>query len=158
MSDLATQVYPWRAFLHENVQPRFSCRSGREIVPEDEEQFRRLTDPAFDPGKTILLFEPAGEPARSNRPEESSRVLSFSRETNEVRLAVRVAEPSLLLLSQTWYPGWRAFVDGRRAEILRADYGLTAVRLPAGSRGVHLGFSPWRQFDRVLPEGASTGF
>jgi uncharacterized membrane protein YfhO len=72
------------------------------------------------------------------------RVLRFVRETNTVHVTVETAEPAILFISQTHYPGWRAFVDGRRRDILRADYALTAVLLPANSRDVVLTFSPWR--------------
>jgi hypothetical protein len=49
---------------------------------------------------------------------------------------------SILLLTDTFYPGWRAFVDGREARIIRANYCFRAVVLPAGARHVSFQFDP----------------
>jgi hypothetical protein len=114
------------------------------IVPDEEEQLRRLTDPRFDPRETVLLSSPIPGGPSGMSAGVPGRVLRFVRETNTVHVTVETAEPAILFLSQTHYPGWRAFVDGRRRDILRADYALTAVLLPANSRDVVLTFSPWR--------------
>jgi uncharacterized membrane protein YfhO len=44
--------------------------------------------------------------------------------------------PSVLLLSEVWYPAWRAYVDGEEREVLRADYSLRGVPLEAGDHKV----------------------
>ena len=51
--------------------------------------------------------------------------------------------PALLLLSETHYPGWQATVDGQLASLLRADYVLRAVPVPAGEHTVELTFRPF---------------
>jgi uncharacterized membrane protein YfhO len=52
------------------------------------------------------------------------------------------ADDALLVLTDTYYPGWRAKVDGSDAEILRADYVFRAVVLPAGNHTVEFEFKP----------------
>jgi uncharacterized membrane protein YfhO len=53
-----------------------------------------------------------------------------------------VAQPGYLVLAYTYYPGWTATVDGRPAEILRADYVLLAVPVEAGQHRVELVYRP----------------
>jgi hypothetical protein len=48
------------------------------------------------------------------------------------------AKPSYLLIAETWYPEWRATVDGREAAVLRADHALLSVVVPAGAQSVEL--------------------
>ena len=48
----------------------------------------------------------------------------------------------LLVLSQVWYPGWQATVDGQPASVLRADLTLMAVPVDAGPRHIELRFDP----------------
>jgi hypothetical protein len=57
-------------------------------------------------------------------------------------LAVDVSTPSaaLLRIADAWYPDWTATVDGARAEVLRADYLLRAVVVPAGRHRVAFRF------------------
>jgi hypothetical protein len=55
-------------------------------------------------------------------------------------------EPGWLLVAQTWYPGWRATLNGEDAEVLRANYAFQAVEIPPGQWRLELWYSPdsWR--------------
>ena len=66
---------------------------------------------------------------------------------NRLTLKVNVDGPALLVVSQAWYPGWQAVVDGRaQGSPLRTDYAFQGVALEAGSHTVELRFAPplWR--------------
>jgi hypothetical protein len=66
----------------------------------------------------------------------------------EVDLDGPVPEGSALIVSENWYPGWRAVVDGRPATVARADYALMGIPLTADARHVQLSFS-----DQVYARG-----
>ena len=44
--------------------------------------------------------------------------------------------PSLLVLTDSWAPGWKAKVDGRDADVQRVDYLIRGVAVPAGRHTV----------------------
>jgi uncharacterized membrane protein YfhO len=48
----------------------------------------------------------------------------------------------MLVLSDTWYPGWHATVDGHDAKIERVDYLLRGVRVGPGSHTVQMTYRP----------------
>jgi uncharacterized membrane protein YfhO len=55
------------------------------------------------------------------------------------------------VLADTFYPGWRATVDGRPAEIVRANHAFRSVRLPAGRHEVRFRYeSAWFRWGLVL--------
>jgi uncharacterized membrane protein YfhO len=53
-----------------------------------------------------------------------------------------VSQPGYLVLAYTHYPGWRATVDGRPREILRANYAFMALPLGPGEHRVILSYRP----------------
>ena len=57
-----------------------------------------------------------------------------------VELGDPAPEGAALVVSENWYPGWYALIDGRAGTVARADYTLIGVPLPTGARRVHLIF------------------
>jgi hypothetical protein len=55
---------------------------------------------------------------------------------NDVTVDVVTPGPALLRLADLWYPDWTATVDGKGTEVLKADYLLRAVAVPAGRHTV----------------------
>jgi len=70
----------------------------------------------------------------------TARITSYA--TDSVTVRTSAAGPAFLLLSDSYDPGWRARVDGRPAELLRADHAFRAVRLPAGEHFVDFLYRP----------------
>ncbi|MFN0149344.1 MAG: hypothetical protein ACKVU1_01365 [bacterium] len=60
----------------------------------------------------------------------------------ELRLRVTANARALLTLSEVWYPGWKAFVDGAAAPLLRINGVFRAVVVPLGTHEVRLVYSP----------------
>jgi uncharacterized membrane protein YfhO len=52
----------------------------------------------------------------------------------------------MVIISQTFYPGWRASVDGRPAKLYQADGFLDGIAVPAGKHVVTLSWRPWTVF------------
>ncbi|MGH7356384.1 MAG: YfhO family protein, partial [Candidatus Rokuibacteriota bacterium] len=61
---------------------------------------------------------------------------------DRVRFATLSEGPAYLVVTDTWFPGWRALVDGREAPLWRADYAFRAVWVPAGRHTVEMVFRP----------------
>lgn len=63
-------------------------------------------------------------------------------EPNELRYDIASDKGGVVVFSEIYYPGWTATIDGKPAELGRADYVLRALRVPAGSHKVVLEFRP----------------
>ena len=57
-------------------------------------------------------------------------------------MQANVAVPSVLVYSDTYYKGWRAYVDGVEVPVLLADHAFKAVRVDPGPRHVRFVFDP----------------
>ena len=77
-------------------------------------------------------------------PNQAFHALRFEvREPERLVMSFRTPTDSLLVLSEIYYPGWRAAVDGVPTPILRADVALRAVAVRAGEHRVEMVFDPW---------------
>lgn len=63
-------------------------------------------------------------------------------EPNRVDVRTKADGPTLLVLGDNHYPGWRAYLDGRPAGVLRVDYNLRGVYVPAGGHEVSFVYRP----------------
>ena len=119
----------------------FLTRRVRVATGEDD-AFRAVTSATFRPGEETILEEPA-DAAISSRPFLADEGARVTRDTGEeVLVATSASEPSLLVVSDTWFPGWEAAVDGVRVPLLRADFAFRAVAVPAGRHTVTFTYRP----------------
>jgi len=79
-------------------------------------------------------------PNSFNRPPNKVEFISES--NNRLHLKVRATENLLLVLSDTYYPGWKAFVNGKEVKIYRADYNFRAIPLEAGEHEIKFIYDP----------------
>jgi uncharacterized membrane protein YfhO len=66
-----------------------------------------------------------------------ARILNSTFTTQTVDAEVEAAEPSLVVVAQTYYHNWRVTIDGQPAPLLRANVAFQAVQVPAGKHRLH---------------------
>ena len=126
-----TQVQP-RAFLVDRIIP----------VENHEKALARLRDPTFDPRREVILEKwPPGHGLPSgdgSLPVPKIRTYG----ANAITLDVDAPRSAVLVLSDTFFAGWQARVDGQEVEIFRANGTYRAIEVPAGSHVVEFKYSP----------------
>ena len=134
-----------RIYCNDDALPRAYVVSQARVVSDDEELLAKLSSQAFDPRRTVLL-----RPTRSQEPISYPPIpchlslipLSPEYSPNAVRIEVALDRDGYLVLSDTYYPGWRAYIDGEEREILRANYAFRAVPLESGQHTVLFKYEP----------------
>jgi hypothetical protein len=125
-----------------------------------------VTDPRFDSTyqRRVALADPEGPLASNANPNALPQPVAIaatvrSYAPGRVSLALDQPAPagSALVVSENYYPGWTARVDGRPAPVGRVDYTLIGVGLPAGARAVELTFESARSATGKLLTLASLG-
>jgi Bacterial membrane protein YfhO len=101
---------------------------------------RLPTGQEWEPRRTALVEEAAGAGLRAGA--GAGRVEFVLRHPNRVELRTTSDAPSILVLGDNHYPGWEAEVDGRAARVLRVNYNLRGVELPAGEHAVCFTYRP----------------
>ncbi len=97
----------------------------------------------YDPSQaTLLEKKPDIDTLASAQAEGEEAVSLEETNTDKLQATVTVAKPGLLVLCDQYYPGWKAFVDGREAEIYRANGFFRAVAVTAGKHKVVFSYQP----------------
>ena len=121
----------------------------KPVFLDDPGTLRALTQPDYDGGKMVFL-PPEAKSLVTVTNQTTARVLNSTFTTHGVDAEVEAAEPSLVVVAQTYYHNWRAYVDGRPAHLLRANYAFQALQVPEGRHRVRLVYE-----DRVFQFGAA---
>ena len=130
-------------YLNQRALPRALVVYRSVVVPDHEAAWAAIHQPGFDPATTVVLE--GGKPLLGP-PGQTTRLDITRYDLNEIRLRVATTAEGYLVLSEVYYPGWRAYLDGREVEVLRANYAFRALHLPPGDHQVRLVFDPlsWR--------------
>ena len=124
--------------------PRWSLLSQFEVVGDPGAQKQRVLAADFDPHQTVVLEDEPALPISSGAPEGS--IVLREESANSIEFEVTAERNSLLLLTNTFYPGWRAEVDGVETPIIKANSAFQSISVPAGSSLVrfHFRHEQWR--------------
>jgi hypothetical protein len=142
VSDAAgSQVYLYR-LAGEN--PAAWLATAFVKAPEDQ-ALQAVLDPKFDPTRIAILdtnSSIAGQQITVPPPPTSTPVHVTSYAPGEIRLRIDSSPPAgtALVVSENFFSGWSALVDGRPAPVDRVEYNLIGVQLPANSKAVELHF------------------
>ena len=121
-----------------DVLPRAFVVGQARVAADDAAALAAMRAPDFDPAATVVLN--AGDPIAQSEFEGNAAIVEYTPE--RVVIQTETSREGVLILSDAWYPGWRAMVDGGDAPLLRADLLFRAVRLPAGQHTVMMQYEP----------------
>lgn len=96
---------------------------------------------AFEPSSTAFVVTGAATALPSTGQASGTAKITRTGD-GYLRIASSSSADALLAVSEMWYPGWSARVDGEPAEVLRVDYLIMGVQVPAGRHVVELVFDP----------------
>ncbi len=139
-----------RIYRNESALPRaFVVPQARRV--EDRDELLRILAQT-DVRSVVLLdeelpegIEPVDASASASGERPSPIIASYT--PNEVIVEVALQRSAWLVLSDSFFPGWRAYVstDGgeeQETHLYRADYNFRAVFLPEGEHRVRFKYSP----------------
>jgi len=107
------------------------------VFANDRTTFDALSQTNLDLGQAVFLPLEARE-SISAAPQTAARVLDARFSNRRVWLQTEAPAASMVVVSQTYYPAWKAYIDGQPIRIWRANYAFQALQVPAGRHQVQL--------------------
>jgi hypothetical protein len=131
----------WKVYESPKAYPRAWIVHETVVEASADAAFRRVDDSSINLRKVAVLEVPlpqALDPATG----KEERVSFRSYEADRISLDAATASAGLLVLSEMYYPGWRATLNGKPAEIHKVDGGLRGILLPRGENRITLEYAP----------------
>ena len=141
----AGQVGSIRLLWNTEALPRAWHVRRAERIDDSRERLRRITSPEFEPSALAFLEEPLPEIVSAHPLDPVGprpvRVQKYA--PGDLELELGSGPAGLVVISESWHPGWRAWIDGRETGLQRADHALLGVWVEAGGpQRIHLQFRP----------------
>ena len=132
--------YPSWLYRVENTLPRVYVVGRSKVERDPSKVLEALSSGNWDPWQEVMLDE-AVTPTTTGDFEGQAKIVEYGNQ----RVVIRTSSKSdgILVLTDSFYPGWRVYVDGEERKILRANYFFRAVRLLPGDHRVEFKYDPY---------------
>ncbi len=136
---------PFALIEFDGALPRVQIFHRWEVITNETDTLARLAAPDFNPAQTVLVHDRISLP----RPAAPSDPVALTEATiqpiqssHRLDLQVKTSQPGVLLLTDRFDPAWHVTVDGLEAPLLRCNYLMRGVQIPAGARTVSFQYRP----------------
>lgn len=123
----------------EGTVPRAYVVNQTVVERNSKQVLQLLSGAGFDPAREVVLDSEIPMTQASHL-KATATILRY--ENGRVTIATSANNEGILILADSYYPGWKAFVDGREEVIRRANLFFRAVPLPAGDHTVEFRYEP----------------
>jgi hypothetical protein len=142
--DLDWEDGTWRIWKFKNALPRVMFLTDYIIKTGNQQIIDSIYDPQFRLDQTVIL---ESQPIMNTTSVMTQNNFSPHAEIqtygmSEVKVTTNSNRDGFLMLTDNYYPGWQATVDGVKTRIYRADYTFKAVFVPKGKHIVTFTYLP----------------
>jgi hypothetical protein len=135
-----------RVLRVDGALPRTFVAAAQRPVSDGDAALTAVTSTGLDPRRVAVTERRVpGVPEHDDgAPGGSARIVSYA--PDRVVIDARLTRPGLVVLGDNWFPGWKATVDGRAADVERVDYVFRAAAAGPGLHRVEFTYRPasWR--------------
>ena len=125
-----------------NYLPRAFMVYGARVIRDEQLVQSFMTGKDFDPWREVVLEADPQFPLDDTSATRAWSAAITSYSLNSLSMDVTTPKRGYLVLSEVFYPGWNAYVDGVRQAVYRADWCLRATPLQSGTHHVEVRFEP----------------
>lgn len=136
-----------RVYANPDALPRAFLVDRQVVVADESKALAWVGSARFAPSEAVVTerrLPGLSADAGAAPPAGRARIDTYERE--RVVATTTGDRKALLVLTDVYFPGWKATVDGKSADIERVDYLLRGVMVPAGTHTVEFSYQPasWR--------------
>jgi hypothetical protein len=124
---------------------------------DEPDIWNELLDSKFDPRRIVYLPSATALVVQAKHPSKVS-IVSLVSEPHRLMAQVDAKSPSIVVVSQTYYHLWKAYVDNRPVQLWRANHAFQALEVPTGRHHVRLVYEDLGFFYGALVSALAMAF
>jgi hypothetical protein len=128
-----------------DVLPRAYFVSRAFRAQTTAEVLNRLTSPDFDPHREVIIMDSENTLDIKNGSQQIAEIQPVDVKEqgfNRVSLSVDAPTAGFVVLTDTFYPGWQATIDGQSTDIWSANLAFRAVAVEGGKHEIVFDYRP----------------
>ena len=130
-----------RIYGNPGAVPRAFVAPAQRVVAGEQAALEAIGETDFDPRREVIVEEPIeGVPDSAGAAGGRARIVSY--EPERVKIEASADAPGVVVLTDTWYPGWKARVDGEEVDVERVDYVMRGVPVEPGEHTIEFTYEP----------------
>lgn len=143
IKDLPVQVYGNDIMIYENKDLPKNLPIIRQVIKitDSTQCISALSD--IDPYKTAIVDYNGNLPVLSAGPNsqtETAQITGYT--TNTVEIQAKLISPALIVLSDSYFPGWEVAIDGKPSQIIRTNCAMRGVFVETGAHIIEMEYRP----------------
>lgn len=131
----------WRVYENSSYCPRAWVVHRTVVDPSSQHVLAQMEAPEFDPLQMAYVGEPLESPLEE-RPGAPETVSFQHYQADLFEMEVDASRRGLLVLSEIYYPGWEARVNGKSAHIYKTDGLLRGILISPGKNRIEMMYRP----------------
>lgn len=132
-----------RLYENPSALPRAFVVYRTAPAPPRDKLLARLARPGFDPRALSYVEGDPGFTSAPGAPQRGGDARIVRETLHTLEIAATLEAPGLVVLADSYYPGWRAWVDGDEVEIRHVNHLFRGVPAPTGAHRIRFEYRPW---------------
>jgi hypothetical protein len=121
--------------------PRAGLYRQWQVMTNDQAALTLMSSPDFNPAMQVLVADPVSlKPSADPTPVQPVEFVSYA--PKHIVLQAKAAGDSVLLLNDRFGADWNVYVDGQLRKLLRCNFIMRGVEVPAGQHTIEFKFEP----------------
>ncbi|MFH1832974.1 MAG: YfhO family protein [Candidatus Levyibacteriota bacterium] len=130
----------WYVKINNFTLPRAYLVSNYEVATDNQKILEKLFSESFDASSNVILEkEPKLSIAKNDEKIQQVKIKNY--QENKIQIESDSSSNGILVLSDNYYPDWKAFIDGKETTILRANYSFRAIEVPKGKHKIVMSYN-----------------
>lgn len=127
-------------FRNDNDLPRVWLTTNYKVIKEKSLIIKELENIQNQKEKLVIIEQ---EPElRIDKKDLSSEIKDYTEKGNKIQINLSTSENSMLFVSQSFYPGWRAYVDKKETKVMRSNYTFQVIAVQKGNHFIEFIYEP----------------